>query len=253
MTGTPPVAYAGAMNEHGSPQASEATDRRQDDLPAEAPPPRPGYRYVTTPEAATLFGCGREAIRRRFRRGELAGFEVHRPQGSVILVEVPDRGEAGQGPPTEVADAAEASDQALLGSPQLSRALGRLSTTLGQHLAVIERQQGELDRLRERAARAESERDLLRAQLDARPASWSMRLRTWFAAHLDGPRDRPAPLGAAAAEDLVLPQDRPQVPEIVDGTIAAAGDAPVGDRRVRHDVEAATQAGAPETERLIEH
>lgn len=208
---------------------------------------------MTTAEAADLFGVKREAIRRRFHRGELAGVEVHRPQGSALLIEVPALAEASDTADTQLAswDASQAS----VTPPQLALALTKLTD-------LLDDRQRELDVLRERAVRAETERDLLRAQLAQaviaqastahRPGVWA-RLRAWLPVHLDGAHDRPGPLAASPTQHLVGPEARPQGPEVGAGAEPAAGHPTVGDGWVGDDVPGPPTPTAAEGERLVIH
>jgi hypothetical protein len=141
-------------------------------------PPASAFRWVSLPEAVRILGKAETTIRREIRAGTIiAEAEPREPGSSRIRYRV----RIDDPPPSAVADALPesvhppASAEPIHHDPPTS-ATDALTAALDTISGLVERtsiQGAEIAALSERAARAEAERDILRAELErARARRW---------------------------------------------------------------------------------
>ena len=134
--------------------------------------PEDRYEPISVAEAAARLGVSESTVRRMIRDGKLTAEREQRPQGEIVRVLWPAANEVP--PPATTSSKPPVIDL----SAALSAALGPLAEALV--LERTERQEAahrhteESGLLRERAASAETERDLLRAELER------VRARRWW-------------------------------------------------------------------------
>lgn len=165
------MAYAGGMDDA---QATHTTSS-----PTDEPPP--GYRAISTAEAGRLYGVGREQIRRWYHGGRIQGRKILRQQGSVIEVFVPSSALASDSTTQATAEHTTGEERATSLVPLPDQSVAVFSAAAWrQVLDLLNEQQERVSQLTERAVRAESERDALALQAQARPSHWLARLRQFL-------------------------------------------------------------------------
>jgi excisionase family DNA binding protein len=131
-------------------------------------PPDPRYEPISVAEAAARLAVSESTVRRMIRDGKLTAEREQRPQGEIVRVLWPAANNVS--PPATPSSAAPAIDL----SEALSAALGPLSEALALERTERQAMAQEAAVQRERAARAEAERDILRAELER------VRARRWW-------------------------------------------------------------------------
>jgi excisionase family DNA binding protein len=131
------------------------------------------YEWVGTREAAARLGVSPSTVERMIRKGELTAERVERPGGSRLLV----RFDRPQEPQQAASDDAGSIESGATSEPRqaTSDAITMLLVAqLAERDATIGGLHREITTQSERAARAETERDLLRAELER------VRARRWW-------------------------------------------------------------------------
>lgn len=129
--------------------------------------------WVSVKQAAIHFGTSESDIRRRIKRGELQSESFERPGGTLLRVRLPASGDAPEAH-QPAPDTRQGEPEALqdIAAGLLER-LAAQDATIAEKDATIARINAEGASWRERAGRAETERDLLRAELErARARRW---------------------------------------------------------------------------------
>lgn len=127
---------------------------------------------MTVAVACRRLGISDRTLRRRVERGELVGEYIPRPQGTALYVKLPDDVAAEDAAPDSTAASDQENAHAAF-QAALTAALAPISEALEVERTERQALAQDVGQLRERAAAAETERDLLRAELErARARPW---------------------------------------------------------------------------------
>lgn len=135
------------------------------------------HEWVSVKQAAIHFGTSESDIRRRIKRGELISESFDRPGGTLLRVRLPAPDDA---PPIESDPAPDPRqhepDRLQDIATGLLERLADQDATVAEQRAEIARINAENADLRERAGRAEAERDMLAEQLARSQRPWWRKL-----------------------------------------------------------------------------